>query len=179
MRIEDPSIGFKWPVSAERVISRSAPQVWEAISRPGSLELCHPFCARNPVHAWPGAGSRDEVHYLNGRVYERHFLQWLDKVGYVLEIGRGGGHKSLVAWQIHPVDAHSCVLRISVCPHILQNLPTLIRWIPHALWVRPRLESYLESVVKGVEWFVVRREPVPRNAFGPHPWFSARDATAE
>jgi hypothetical protein len=33
------------PVSAERL--------WEIISRPGNLELAHPFCARNPVLARP------------------------------------------------------------------------------------------------------------------------------
>jgi hypothetical protein len=36
------------------------------------------------------------------------------------------------------------------------------------------LKKYLESVVRGFEWYVMRGEPVPRNQFGRHPWFSAQ-----
>ena len=32
----------------------------------------------------------------------------------------------------------------------------------------------LVMVTRGFEWYVTRGEPVPRNQFGPHPWFSAR-----
>ncbi len=55
---------------------------------PGNLEPCHPFCLKNPVEHWPGPESRDEVHYLNGLVFERRFCRWLDGAGYDLEIGR-------------------------------------------------------------------------------------------
>ena len=150
--------------------------IWGAISRPGALELCHPFCARNPVHAWPGAAARDEVHYLNGVVYERRFLEWIDGVGYDLEIGRANGRKSLVSWRITAVDNATCRLRIAVCPHALQHVPTVVRWAPQVLWLRPMLRKYLDSVVRGFDWYVTRGEPVPRNAFGTHPWFSARES---
>ncbi|MBU2678299.1 MAG: hypothetical protein KJP16_14615 [Gammaproteobacteria bacterium] len=92
---------------------------------------------------------------------------------YDLEIGRRGGGTSSVSWKITPVDENSCVLGITVYPHILQNWPTVIRWIPYTLRLRPMLKKYLESVVRGFEWYVVRNEPVPRNQFGRHPWFSA------
>ena len=164
---------FRWPIASEQTIAAPAQRVWAAISTPGNLEACHPFCARNPVQVWPGPESQDEVHYLSGWVYERRFLDWHDGAGYDLEIGRRGGGTSYVSWRITPVDEVSCVLRITVYPHILQGWPILIRWIPHLLRLRPMLKKYLESVVKGFEWNVVRGEPVPRNQFGRHPWFSA------
>jgi hypothetical protein len=115
----------------------------------------------------------DEVHYQSGWVYERRFFRWHDGVGYDLEIGRRGGGTSIVSWRITPVDPDSCVLSITVYPQNLQNWPTVLRWIPYMLRLRPLLKQYLESVVKGFEWYVVRGEPVPRNQFGRHPWFSA------
>ena len=161
-------------VSAEQVIAAPASQVWEAISEPGNLEACHPFCERNPVQAWPGPGSRDEVHYLSGWVYERRFSNWVEGEGYDLEIGRPGGGQSAVSWRISPINGETCSLRITVRPGGLQKYPAAIRWVPFLLWLRPKLISYLDSVVRGFEWYVTRGEPVPRNAFGEHPWFSAR-----
>ena len=176
MSLNNPSTGFRWPVSAERVIAAPAKVVWDAISLPGSLELCHPYCASNPTHAWPGPNSRDEVHYLSGWVYERRFHNWIEGVGYDLEIGRPAGSTSSVSWRIRPVNDHSCALQITVRPHALQGIPTFVRWVPHVLWLRPLLRKYLESVVRGFEWYVIRRTPVPRNAFGTHPWFSTRNS---
>ncbi len=164
---------FKWPIATERMIAAPAQKVWDAISMPGNLELCHPYCASNPVHAWPGPDSRDEVHYLSGWVYERRFLRWYDGTGYDLEIGRRGGGKSSASWRITPVDEDSCILRIMVYPNTLQSWPTVVRWIPYVLRLRPMLKKYQESVIRGVEWYVVRGESVPRNQFGHHPWFSA------
>ncbi len=139
---------------------------------PGNLELCHPFCASNPVRIWPGPESRDEVHYLSGWVYERRFCDWIEGVGYDLEVGRPGGGTSFVSWRTAPLGDASCTLRISVCPHVLQNFPVVIRWAPHVLRLRPKLTEYLQSVVRGFEWYLTRGEAVPRNQFGTHPWFS-------
>lgn len=173
MAAEEPESGFKWPVTVERAIAAPAQVVWDAISMPGNLELCHPFCASNPVRVWPGSDSVDEVHYLSGWVYERRFRRWIDGIGYDLDIGRPGGGTSSVSWRIDAIDEQRCSLRIMVNPHILQTIPVVIRWIPHALRLRPMLERYLQSVVRGFEWYVTRGEPVPRDAFGKHPWFSA------
>lgn len=140
---------------------------------PGNLELCHPFCASNPVQEWPGPNSVDEVHYLSGWVYVRQFCNWIDGVGYDLNIGRKGGNQSFVYWRINEIDENNCTLRITVHPHALQKLPAAIRWLPHFTKLRPALQSYLDSVVKGFEWYVTRGAAVPRNQFGRHPWFSA------
>jgi hypothetical protein len=51
---EDPKPGFRWPVAVAMEIRAPAEQVWAAISLPGNLELYHPFCAKDPVHAWQG-----------------------------------------------------------------------------------------------------------------------------
>lgn len=171
---DDPKPGFKWPVAVSRSISASARDVWQAISMPGNLEPCHPFCSKNPVEVWPGEESRDEIHYLSGWVYARRFCRWIEGVGYDLEIGRRGGRQSFVSWRITPEDGHNCTLRITVYPHALQGLPVIIRWVPHMLSIGPMLRKYLSSVVRGFEWYVTRGEAVPRNQFGSHPWFSSR-----
>lgn len=170
---DDPKPGFKWPVAAAQPMAASAQRVWEVISMPGNLEPCHPFCASNPVEVWPGERSRDEIHYLSGWVFERRFLRWFDGVGYDLEIGRRGGRSSFVSWRITPGGDQDCTLRIAAYPFVLQNLPVAIRWLPHILYLRPVLGRYLSSVVRGFEWYVSHGEPVPRNHFGTHPWFSA------
>jgi hypothetical protein len=164
--------GFRWPVSVTQPIAASTDDVWAAISMPGNLEYGHPFCKRNPVTAWPGAGSRDEVHYLSGWVYERQFNRWIDGVGYDLAIGAHGEPTSLVSWRVAAVGQANCTLTITVCPHVLQRMPTALRWLPHVAYLRPMLRRYLSSVARGFEWYVSRQEPVPRNQFGSHPWFS-------
>lgn len=170
-----PNSGFKWPIAAEQVIAAPAHAVWNVVSKPANLEQCHPFCAQNPVQRWSGADSRDEVHYLSGWVYERRFRRWLDGVGYDLEIFRRDDALASVSWRISPIDGQTCKLRITIYPYMLQKYPVLIRWLPHFLFLRPRLTVYLSSVVKGFEWYITGGEPVPRDQFGRHPWFSASD----
>ena len=172
--VHDPKPGFRWPVAVAAPIAAPAEKVWEAISLPGNLELCHPFCAKNPVDVWPGEASRDEIQYLSGLVFERRFCRWIDGVGYDLEIGARGGRMSFVSWRILPNAGGESTLRIAVYPHVLQQVPVVIRWLPHWLRLRPMLTNYLSSVVRGFEWYVTRGEAVPRDQFGSHPWFSAR-----
>jgi hypothetical protein len=153
-------------------MATSADAVWNAISTPGNLEPCHPFCKENPVSVWPGPDSRDEVHYLNGLVFERRFCRWLEGRGYDLEIGKKGGAVSLVSWRITAAGPSEAVLRITVYPHGLQDIPLAIRWAPYLFRVRPMLKQYLSCVVRGFEWYLLHGEPVPRNQWGTHPWFS-------
>ena len=42
----------------------------------------------------------------------------------------------------------------------------------HLFRLRPQLRAYLQSVVKGIDWFLTHGEPVRRNQFGTHGWFS-------
>jgi hypothetical protein len=124
------------------------------------------------VIEWPGEGARDEVHYLNGLVFHRRFCRWIDGVGYDLEIGARGGRTSYVSWRIQPGDRRESMLEITVFPFILQEIPSLIRWLPYKLRIRPMLTKYLSSVVRGFDWYMTHGEAVPRNQFGTHPWFS-------
>ena len=114
------------------------------------------------------------MHYLSGWVYERRFTAWYEGIGYDLEIGRKGGGRSSVYWRLTDIGGERSSLDITVCPGGLQHLPVAIRWLPHLLKLRPPLQSYLDAVVRGIEWAVVRQEAVPRDAFGRHPWFSAQ-----
>ena len=175
---DNPKPGYKWPVAVALRIAAPSQKVWSTISMPGNLVPCHPFCASNPVEVWPGEGSRDEIRYLSGWVFERKFCRWIDGVGYDLEIGRRGGRSSFVSWRIMPVDNQNCILRIAVYPHALQNVPVAIRWLPHILRLGPMLRRYLSSVERGFEWYVTRGESVPRNQFGSHPWFSVLQSEA-
>ena len=34
------------------------------------------------------------------------------------------------------------------------------------------LSKYLDSVLGGIEYFLINKNPVPRNHFGTHKWFS-------
>ena len=169
----DPKPGFRWPIAVAHSIAAPADRVWAAISAPGNLEPCHPFCARNPVQSWPGIGSSDQIQYLSGLVLERKFRRWFDGIGYDLDIGPPGATQvAFVSWRILPRADMQCVLRISIYPEHLQRVPVALRWVPHLIRLRPFLTTYLQSVVRGFEWYVSRGEAVPRNQFGALPYFS-------
>ena len=167
---------YKWPVLVTRTIGASPESIWSAISRPGNLADCHPFCDKNPVYEWPGVGSRDAVYYYSGWVYQREFVNWIDGIGYDLTIGREGGGTSYVSWRIGCDQGGAGKLSITIYPHILQDIPAAIRWLPHIIYIQPELHSYLTSVVKGFEWFITKGKPVARDQFGSHKWFSGKDA---
>jgi hypothetical protein len=169
---EKSNPSFKWPVAATRQIKAPPEKIWAVISSPGNLAHCHPFCENNPVEKWPGKGSLDSVYYYSGWVYHRLFTEWFDGVGYDLEIGRKKGRKSRVSWRIHKINDSEGELTITVFPQGLQQLSVFLRWLPHFAYLRPRLRSYLISVVKGFEWYITTGQPVKRNQFGAHKWFS-------
>jgi len=96
----------------------------------------------------------------------------MDGVGYDLTIGRKGGRKSYVSWRITEEQDKTGCLRITIYPHALQNIPVAVRWIPHIAMMKPALSSYLDSVLKGFEWFITTGESVRKNQFDSHKWFS-------
>lgn len=163
---------FRWPVSACATINVPAPALWRVIASPNSLLASHPFLADNPVECWNEADSRDEVHYLRGLVYRRVFRQWREGEGFDLEILHQRRPVSWVSWRVKPVRNSAANLEITVFPYVLQKRHPLMRWGAHTFVLRPRLRAYLSSVVRGFKWYVEKGEPVPRNQFGPHPWFS-------
>lgn len=93
-------------------------------------------------------------------------------MGYTLVIGKESGPRSYVELGIEPLEGDRSRLTITVYPYILARLPRLLTLAPHSIWVRPRLESYLNSVVSGCRYHLQKGGRVPRNHFGRHPWFS-------
>lgn len=161
------------PITVRQPIAAAADDVWAVISAPGNLEDCHPFCAANSVHAWPGADSGDMIVYYSGRVIERRFTAWLEGEGYDLEALDANGPVALVSWRLTAAGAGT-VLTISLTPRLLGGVTALVRWLPYQAVVRPMMRRYLGAVVQGIAWRVVTGEPVHRNQFGAHAWFSPR-----
>ena len=160
------------PISATQTFACSTEELWGLISEPGNLNHAHPYCETNDVLIWTEEERVDRLEYLNGRTYVRRFQTWVPGEGYTLFIGEVGGPQSYVTWAIETFERNGSRLTITVHPHLLASLPTLISFLPHRLWVRPRLRRYLRSVVGGFAHVASTGEPVPRNLFGRHPWFS-------
>ena len=171
-KLEDQLPEYKWPVSLGRVINFSSDEVWRIISMPRNLEEYHPFCSQNRIIKWPGVGSHDEVHYLNGWIFERKFCKWYEGIGYDLKIGEKEGKLSYVTWRIRSLNTSSSLVTIKIYPNIIQNLPIVIRWFVYLLKIKPLLTSYLDSVLNGLNWSMINNKAVKKNQFGDHPWFS-------
>ena len=150
----------------------SANELWKLISKPTNLELYHPFCKSNTPIEWNDENHADKLEYLNGKTLERHFVCWKENAGYSLYIGRKDGRKSHVSWKIERISHHQTELSIEVRPWIFNQGNRFIEFIPFEFFVRPRLKSYLESVLRGLKWHVVNQKTTPRNHFGKLAWFS-------
>ena len=160
------------PVSHSLEFDDEAEELWRIISDPGNLNLCHPFCKSNEVIQWGDGDRSDRLIYLNGLSYVRNFLTWDEGAGYELLIGEEGGPQSYVVWKIRSLDGSKSKLTITVYPYLLAKLPSYLAYIPHAIWLKPRLERYLNSVISGFQYYLKYGKKVPRNHFGKHPWFS-------
>ena len=158
-------------ISVTQKIDSSALELWKIISKPGNLNLTHPFCKKNDIIKWNGKGSKDILIDLNGLTYFREFTDWNNQKGYSLLIGRKRGPKSKVIWQINSTN-NSVFLTITVYPYLLNNWPKIISWLPFVFYIKPKLENYLNSVIGGINWYLINNKPVPKNYFGIHSWFS-------
>ena len=150
----------------------STNELWKIISKPSNLELYHPFCKSNTPIEWNDENHADILEYLNGTVLERHFVSWKENKGYSLYIGRKDGRKSHVSWSLKTINDNQTELSIRVHPWIFNQGNRFIEFIPFEFFVRPRLKSYLESVLRGLKWHVVNQKTTPRNHFGKLAWFS-------
>ena len=63
-------------------------------------------------------------------------------------------------------------LKITVYPYFLNDYPKLISFVPYKFFIKPKLTSYLNSVVGGINFYMVNKIPVKRNMYGKHSWFS-------
>jgi len=159
-------------VHQEFTFSISKGELWSLISRPGNLNDCHPFCKDNQALEWNESGHRDRLEYLGGRTYVRQFLNWNEDSGYDLIIGEENGPQSYVVWQLTELSDNQSSLSITVYPYLLAGLSKAISYLPFMLYIRPKLRSYLKSVLRGFDYYVEHNQPVPRNNWGKHSWFS-------
>ena len=88
-----------------------------------------------------------------------------------LQIGGRKGKKSKVIWEISS-EENNTFLSITIYPHFLANAPKFLSFLPYKLLLRPKLTSYLNSVLGGINYYLIEKEPVPKNHFGTHKWFS-------
>ena len=159
-------------ISNKIKIEKSADMVWELISSPGHLNKFHPFCKENCVLEYKNyVISRDQIIYLNGLTYHRTFTDWKPMIGYKIKIGSKKGKESDVKWQIIDKGVFTYV-KITIKPYTSSKIPKLLYLIFHYAVIRPKLKSYLKSVLKGLEYYLTYKKPVPRNEFGSHSWFT-------
>ncbi len=158
------------PVSNSIDLDFDRQSVWKIISEPGNLNKVHPFCKSNKVVNWDKDNHEDILEYLNGVTLHRKFDKWDEGKGYELNIGRENGRKSKVIWKI--TGEKKSKLKITVYPHVFSNRSRIIYFIIHALFINPGLKKYLSSVLRGYKWYLENKQPVPRNQFGSHKWFS-------
>jgi len=145
--------------------------LWETISSPGYLNNVHPFCEDNSVIIWEKDHHEDQLIYLNGLTYQRKFTDWNINNGYDLWIGNDDQNQSFVEWRIEEEDSGTR-LSINIYPYLLSTWPKSLAFLPYFLYINIKLKSYLYSVLSGIEWFIDKNTPVPKNKFGRHSWFS-------
>ena len=160
------------PIRVNQTFDLTTDALWELVSAPGNLNDAHPFCKTNEALTWDGNKHVDRLVYLNGRTYVRRFQTWNPGKGYTLLIGAENGPQSFVEWTIKPLETGGSTLSITVHPYLLANWPKLLAFPLYRLWIVPRMRRYLRSVLGGFAHVATTGEPVPRNRFGRHPWFS-------
>ena len=149
----------------------SVESLWEIISSPNYLNLVHPFCKENSIIQRSNEHHEDKIIYLNERTYIRRFVSWRNLEGYDLWIGDSNKNQSFVEWRLEKVGTGS-KLTITVYPFLLSSWPKVFSFLPYFLYINIKLKSYLFSVLSGIEWYVQKKTPVPKNQFGRHSWFS-------
>ena len=97
---------------------------------------CHPFCRSNEAIEREFFGCT-------------HVPEWESA-------GSGSGGYDLVIMQsfvmLNEAGNRSTELRITVYPYLLSGLPRIISAIPFSIYARPKLTTYLRSVLGGFEW---------------------------
>ena len=158
-------------ISNKIKIENSIHEVWGLISSPGHLNQFHPFCKENNVlESKNGVILKDQLFYLNGLTYYRTFKEWKPMVGYSIKIGSKNAKQSDVKWQIIE-NGEFTFVKITIKPYTSSKIPKLLYPFFHYAVVRPKLKSYLNAVLKGLEYYLTYNKPVPRNQFGNHSWF--------
>ena len=169
--MNDPKQNFNWCVEKSQIIHCKRSKLWKTISSESNLELFHPFCKKNNIITWPGDNSEDILVYLNGMTMRRKFVFWEKNFGYDLFIYQMGFEPSFVSWRVKEENEGS-IITISVWPYLFNKGNKVFNWFPYKLFVRPNLEKYLSSVLKGLKYYLENDKKIKKNQFGLHRWFS-------
>ena len=81
------------------------------------------------------------------------------------------GKKSLVKWDILN-NFNELKLEITVYPYKSSKIWNSIYFLIFYVYIKPMLKSYLNSVLKGIKWYIEKKVPVSKNQFGRHSWFT-------
>ena len=161
-----------YSVSSNIELKIQVEDIWKTISSHGNLNFFHPFCYTNKViEGDKNSIKKDILIYLNGVIYEREFFYWDEMNGYELMIGKKNGKKSKVVWKIFK-NKNNTFLRIDVFPYKTDKINSLLYPFVFYFYIRPKLKSYLNSVLKGLEFYLYNNRKVVKNQFGTHSWFS-------
>ena len=171
MKLHNEHKRFNWHVGKTQKFKCTRLELWDIISMPSNLELFHPFCAKNPITNWPGIDSADTILYHNGLKLERNFINWEENIGYDLLIGIKDKEQSFVSWRIKEKD-NVLKLTIAVYPYLNNCGSKLTNFLPFFIIVKPSLSNYLDSVLKGLEFYTRTNKKVKKNQFGTHNFFS-------
>ena len=162
---------FFWNISHEVSIKCAPKKIWEIISSKSNLEKYHPFCKKNQIIDWKSNKHVDEIEYLNGKVFKRNFINWIDEKGYDLLINQEGKPHSYVSWRIQSSNEHS-IISIKLYPYLFNKKYKLISLFPFYFMVKPMLKTYLKSVLGGLKLHIEKNKIIKNNQFGRHLWFS-------
>ena len=155
-------------VEAKRTFKKDKSEILEAIRVPGNLENYHPFCIENKIEKWPGKGSIDYVKYLNKLKYRREFIKW-DESGYVLDIGVKR-KVARVKWLVEG-NSKASSLKITTEPKLPYKIE-IINWLMWHIYIKHRLQSYIDNVIRGFSEYIQTKTRVNKNKYGKHPWYS-------
>ena len=81
---------------------------------------------------------------------------------------------AIVNWVVKGDDYKSS-LRVRINPNIKNYIPIKNIFIQRVLWfvyIKPMLQSYINHVVRGFNYFIKTETIVVQNQFGTHRWFS-------
>ena len=159
-------------VRLARTIQASGADVWKVISKPGQLTKYHPYCRENDVYKWPGVGSRDGVTFHSGLYAERDFMCWREGLGYDLQIGPPPRKVAWSSWNIRPIEEAQSELSIMDTPILESHLLETTKKSYVQTYFGKSIEVYLDSLLRGVEQFVMTGQAVKPRQFGTHPVYA-------
>ncbi len=153
-------------------IHKAAADVWSTIAEEGGLKKYHPFCQDTEVKKWPGPDSVDTITYYSGISYKRNFVEWLEGVGYDIEVGEHPKLTSRVVWRVEATNEAESELSIEVFPYLRASLSREKKQIYIDRLFSDVFQHYLDSVVKGVQFNVETGKNISPNQFGTNPHYS-------